>query len=133
MSRQLLFTLASKDLMPCSTAILVNSSEWPLVLIFIQAFSKIYSRLKESSLLTTASDRVAIFTSLLRAESASTIRFSYLRFRGFSELSHDMKIEYLMGISGCTDGDPRSLCPHTASNVDLKPKSKNVEDARPGA
>ena len=81
MSRQLLFILASKDLMPCSTAILMNSSEWPLVLIFIQAFSKISSRLEGSSLglvflslLATSSDRVAIFTSLLRAESASTIR-----------------------------------------------------------
>ena len=80
-SRRLLLTFSSKDLIPCSTANLMNSSECPLVLIFTHAFSKISSLLEEFnlglvflSLLETSSDRVDSLTSLLRAELASTIK-----------------------------------------------------------
>ena len=86
-SRRLLFTLLSKDLTPCSTACLMNSSVWPLVFIFVHALSTISSLLEGSNLrlvflnlLEISSDRVDIFTSLLSAEPASTMRLEAIGF-----------------------------------------------------
>ena len=82
LSRLLLLILSLNDFTPFSTASLMNSSLWPLVFILVQAFSIISILLVLHSLrlvflrrLAISSDNVDIFTSLLSAESASTIRF----------------------------------------------------------
>ena len=79
---------------PFTTAFLMNSSLWPLVFIFLHAFSMISnlvsissSKLVFLSLLVTSSARVESFTSWLNADPASTIRLDAMVFSKNSNLT----------------------------------------------